>query len=100
MEQDAGITRDDRPGTKLERLRRLLQRTGKLPDESVALFGELLGLAPMENHAVPDLSPQQKKAHIFSALLVQMEGRSGGSRCSSFLRMRSGWIPLPGNSCI
>jgi class 3 adenylate cyclase/pimeloyl-ACP methyl ester carboxylesterase len=75
MEQDAGITRDDRPGTKLERLRRLLQRTGKLPDESVALFGELLGLAPMEHHAVPDLSPQQKKAHIFSALLVQMEAQ-------------------------
>ena len=73
MEQEAGFTRLDHPGEKLGRLRCLLRRAGTLPDGTLALFGELLGLRATDDPAIPDLTPRQRKARIFATLLIQME---------------------------
>jgi class 3 adenylate cyclase len=67
-EHDAGFMRSDDPGAKFEKLQRLLHRGGKLSDESMPLFGEMLGLPPVDQYAILQLSPLQKKTHIFSGL--------------------------------
>jgi class 3 adenylate cyclase len=56
----AGLTHDDPPAAKLEKLETLLARAAP-PDEDVAFLADLLSLPASDRHPLPKLSPQRKK---------------------------------------
>jgi len=68
----SGFAPHDPPAVRLEKLEALLARSGT-PDEDVGLIADLLSLPTSERHALPDLSPQQKKDVTLQALIRQLE---------------------------
>jgi predicted ATPase len=69
----AGLTHDDPPAAKLEKLEALLARAVP-PDEDVAFLADLLSLPASDRHPLPKLSPQRKKERTLEALIRQLEG--------------------------
>ena len=69
----AGVTHDDPPAVRLEKLEALLARATP-PDEDVALIADLLSLPVSDLHVLPNLSPQRKKERTLEALLRQLDG--------------------------
>jgi predicted ATPase/DNA-binding winged helix-turn-helix (wHTH) protein len=69
----AGLTRDDVPAARLEKLEAVLARAAP-PDGNVALLADLLSLPASKRHPLPNLSPQRKKERTLEALLRQLEG--------------------------
>ncbi len=69
----AGFARNDSPAARLDKLKALLARAAT-PQEDIALLADLLSLATLEPHPLPNLSPQRKKERTLEALLHQLEG--------------------------
>jgi class 3 adenylate cyclase/predicted ATPase len=69
----AGFARNDPPAARLDKLKALLARAAT-PQEDIALLADLLSLAALEPHPLPNLSPQRKKERTLEALLHQLEG--------------------------
>jgi predicted ATPase/class 3 adenylate cyclase len=69
----AGLTRDDMPAAKLEKLETLLARAAP-PGEDVAFLADLLSLPASDRHPLPNLSPQGKKERTLEALIRQLDG--------------------------
>jgi class 3 adenylate cyclase/predicted ATPase len=69
----AGFARNDPPAARLDKLKALLARAAT-PQEDIALLADLLALAALEPHPLPNLSPQRKKERTLEALLHQLEG--------------------------
>ena len=70
----AGFGPGDDPGTRLAKLETLVVQAMVPPDEVLPYLADLLGLRPGERHGLPPLTPQERKARTFRALLSQLEG--------------------------
>jgi class 3 adenylate cyclase len=76
LEHAAGFEREDRPETKLEKLKKLLAPASP-PAEDVALLAEWLSIptvAGRREAPLDSLTPQRKKERTFEALFRQLEG--------------------------
>jgi predicted ATPase/class 3 adenylate cyclase len=73
LERAAGFTRDDAPAAKLDKLAKLLSRSGDVVQETEATFAELLAVPAGDRYPpLPD-DPRQKRERIFVALVQQLE---------------------------
>ena len=74
LQRAAGFTRDDAPGTRLDKLAALLAASSP-PSEDVALLAELLSIpSAADRFPPPKIAPQRKKERTFEALLRQLQG--------------------------
>src|SRR3984893_257909 len=73
LSRAAGVTPEDSPTVRLEKLESLLFRAAS-PDADVAFVAELLSLPSSDHHPLPNLSPQRKKERTLEALLRQLVG--------------------------
>jgi predicted ATPase len=69
----AGFTLGDGAATRFAKLEALAAQA-TAPDEVVPYLADLLSLPPDGRHALPPLTPPERKARIFRALLTQLEG--------------------------
>jgi hypothetical protein len=72
MERAAGLTRDDAPTTKLDKLDALLAQTST-SIENAALFAEMLSLPNDGRYPTLDLTSPQRRQRTLEALVSQME---------------------------
>jgi class 3 adenylate cyclase/predicted ATPase len=70
----AGFARDDDDATRLAKLEALLALAVADVAEVVPFFAELLSLPTDGRFSLPPLTPQEKNARTFRALLAQLEG--------------------------
>jgi tetratricopeptide (TPR) repeat protein len=74
LERAATLERDEARAVKLDKLEALLaQATGDV-GKPASMLAELLGIGSDGRYPATDLTPQQRKAQTFAALLVQLEG--------------------------
>ena len=59
---------------KLDKLHALFKPTARNVPQDLALIAELLGVPLDERYSMVDVSPQQKREMVFSAVLHQLEG--------------------------
>lgn len=71
MERAAGLVRNDRPQTKLDKLDTLLVQTSTSPQDS-ALFAEMLSLPNDGRYPSVELAPEQRKHRTLEALTSQV----------------------------
>ena len=71
MERAAGLTHDDTPQAKLDKLDALLTQTSTSIQDA-ALFAELLSLATDGRYPALDLIPQQRRQKMLEALFAQI----------------------------
>ena len=76
FERAAGIGNTDGPAEKAEKLRALLELSGRNSEESIAVFASLLGIAIPQATTFNGLTARNKKAKTFDALLEQIRGLS------------------------
>ena len=69
----AGFAPGDDTATRLEKLEALVAQATN-PGEALPYLVDLLGLPPDGRHALPPLTPQEKKSRTHQALLAQLEG--------------------------
>jgi class 3 adenylate cyclase/predicted ATPase len=74
LERAAGLGRDDPPEVKLDKVEALLAKATSDVTEAAALLADLLGIAGNGRYPAMDLTPQQRKARTFAALVAQLEG--------------------------
>jgi class 3 adenylate cyclase/predicted ATPase len=74
LQRAAQITDDDPPGTRFDKLKRLLALSGTDVTSTAPLVAELLSIRADGQYEPFDLTPQQRKARTFSALLAQVDG--------------------------
>jgi class 3 adenylate cyclase/predicted ATPase len=72
MERAAGLTRDDPPQTKLDKLDRVLKQTSTSAQDA-ALFAEMLSLPNDGRYPALELTPQQRRQRTLEALVLQGE---------------------------
>jgi class 3 adenylate cyclase/predicted ATPase len=72
MERAAGLTHDDSPQTRLDKLDALLAQTSTSALDA-ALFVEMLSLANDGRYPTIELTPQQRRQRTLEALTTQME---------------------------
>ena len=71
MERAAGLTYDDKPRAKLDKLDVVLARTSTLP-EDVALLADMLSLPNDGRYPVLQLTPEQRRQRTMEALTSQV----------------------------
>jgi class 3 adenylate cyclase/predicted ATPase len=72
MERAAGLTHEDTPQTKLDKLDAVLAQTST-SIEDASLFAEMLSLPNDGRYPTLDLTPQQRKQRTLKALISQLE---------------------------
>ena len=72
MERAAGLTRDDAPEAKLDKLDAMLAQTST-SIEDAALFAEMLSLPNDGRYPALDLAPPQRRQRTLEALVSQVE---------------------------
>jgi predicted ATPase/class 3 adenylate cyclase len=72
MERAAGLTHDDTPQAKLDKLDAVLAQT-TTSIEDASLFAEMLSLPNDGRYPAPDLTPQQRRQRTLEALISQLE---------------------------
>ena len=72
MERAAGLTHDDTPPAKLDKLDLLLAPTST-PKQEAALFAEMLSLPNDGRYPALDLPPPQRRQKTLQALIAQIE---------------------------
>jgi predicted ATPase/class 3 adenylate cyclase len=73
MERAAGLTHDDAPQAKLDKLDAVLAKTSTSIEEA-ALFADMLSLPNDGRHPALELAPQQRRQRTLEALISQFEG--------------------------
>lgn len=74
LERAARFAPDETAEERLKRLESLLYEDGEdLPGEAVPLFADLLGIPSGTPGALPDMSPQQRKALLFRTFLARLD---------------------------
>jgi class 3 adenylate cyclase/predicted ATPase len=74
LEREARFAPDDAPEERLKRLESLLSQSGEgFSDDAVPLLADLLGIQGEAPRALPDMSPQQRKAHLFRTFLDRLD---------------------------
>jgi predicted ATPase/class 3 adenylate cyclase len=76
MERAAGLTHDDSPQTRLDKLDAVLAQTST-SIEDAALFAEMLSLPNDGRYPVLELAPQQRRQRTLDALICQVETLTG-----------------------
>jgi class 3 adenylate cyclase/tetratricopeptide (TPR) repeat protein/ABC-type transport system involved in cytochrome c biogenesis ATPase subunit len=71
IERAAGLTYEDKPQTKLDKLDAALAQTSTSPEDA-ALFAEMLSLANDGRHRVQELSAEQRRQRTLEALSTQL----------------------------
>src|SRR4029077_19031895 len=71
MERAAGITRDDMPQTKLDKLDAMLAQISTSAQDA-ALFAELLSLPNDGRYPALELTPEQRRRKTLDALVLQV----------------------------
>ena len=71
MERAAGLTHDDKPQVKLDRLDAVLARTSTSPEDA-ALLGEMLSLPNDGRYPLLALTPEQRRQRTLKALASQL----------------------------
>ena len=74
LERAAGFAREDTASQKLAKLEALLAHAVRDPAGPTSLLAGLLGLPLDERYPALELTPPQRKARTFQALLNQLEG--------------------------
>ena len=72
MERAAGLTHDDAPRAKLDKLDAVLAQTST-SIEDASLFAEMLSLPNDGRYPTLDLTPQQRRQRTLEALISQLE---------------------------
>jgi predicted ATPase len=72
MERAAGLTSDDSPQARLDKLDVLLAQT-QTSAQDAALFAEMLSLANDGRYPTIELTPQQRRQRMLEAFTAQME---------------------------
>jgi class 3 adenylate cyclase/predicted ATPase len=72
MERAAGLTHDDSPQARLDKLDALMAQTST-PNENVALFAEMLSLPNNGRYPGLELTPQQRRQRTLQALTSRMQ---------------------------
>ena len=75
MERAAGLARDDKPETKLDKLDAMLAQSST-STQDVALFAEMLSLPNDGRYPALDLTPQQRRQRTLEALVSQVAALS------------------------
>ena len=88
MERAAGLTRDDAPQVKLDKLDAVLAPTST-SIEDAALFAEMLSLPNDGRYPALDLTPPQRRQRTLEALVSQMEALTRAKSGSDDLRGRA-----------
>jgi class 3 adenylate cyclase/predicted ATPase len=78
MERAAGLTHDDAPEARLDKLDALLAQTST-PIQDAALLAEMLSLANDGRYPAVDLVPQQRRQRTLEALGLRLEGSTRSS---------------------
>jgi class 3 adenylate cyclase len=73
MERAAGLTYDDRPQAKLDKLDAVLAQTSTSPLDA-ALFADLLSLLNDGRYPALELAPEQRRQRTLDALMSQLVG--------------------------
>ena len=73
MERAAGLTHDDKPNAKLDKLDAMLARTSTSTQDA-ALFAEMLSLPNDGRYPALELTPQQRRQKTLEALTGQLAG--------------------------
>jgi class 3 adenylate cyclase len=73
LERASEFAPNDDWGVRLSKLESMLQQTAAKPNNSVALFADLLGIPLGSPHTLSAMSPVQKKGLLFRAFLAQLE---------------------------
>ena len=71
VERSAGLSREDLPQTKLDKLDAMLAATAT-SSEDAALFAEMLSLPNDGHHLTPDLTPQRRRQRMLEAIVTQI----------------------------
>jgi class 3 adenylate cyclase/predicted ATPase len=74
LERAAGLEPGDALETKLDKLESLLRQSGPAAATAPAVLAELLGIPAGDRYPPLRLTPEQRKAQTFRALLGQLEG--------------------------
>jgi predicted ATPase len=72
MERAAGLTHDDTPQAKLDKLDTLLAQTATSLEDA-GVFAEMLSLLSDGRYPALDLTPQQRRQRTLEALIAQLE---------------------------
>ena len=70
MERAAGLTRDDKPQAKLDKLDALLAQSSTSPEDA-SLFAEMLSIPNDGRYPALQLTPQQRRQRTLNALVLQ-----------------------------
>ena len=81
MERAAGVTAEDTPAARLDKLDALLAQTSTSPEDA-GLFAEMLSVADDGRYRAPDLSPQQRRQRTMDALITGSTRWPAPVRCS------------------
>jgi predicted ATPase len=73
LERAAGLSHNDSPQTRLDKLDALLAHTSTSPRDA-ALFAEMVSLTNDGRYPALELTPQQRGQRTLEALLLQMQG--------------------------
>jgi hypothetical protein len=76
MERAAGLTYEDTPQAKLDKLDGMLSQT-ETSSEDAALFAEMLSLPNDGRYPVCDLAPEKRRQRTQEALMTQLAGLAG-----------------------
>ena len=68
----AGVTAEDTPPARLDKLDALLAQTSTSPEDA-ALFAQMLSVADDGRYRAPDLSPQQRRQRTMDALITWID---------------------------
>ena len=78
MERAAGLTHDDKPQAKLDKLDAMLAQTST-SIEDAALFAEMLSLPNDGRYPALELLPEQRRQRTLDALMAQMQALTRSS---------------------
>jgi predicted ATPase/class 3 adenylate cyclase len=74
LESAVGISREEPPAANLDRLEALIAQGTADTAATIPLLAHLLGLPAESRYPAQELSPRQRKARTFDALLAQLAG--------------------------
>jgi class 3 adenylate cyclase/predicted ATPase len=73
LEREARFAAGDEPEKRLKQLEALLCERGEEPsDDAILLLADLLGVPTAASRALPDMSPQQRRALLFRTFLARV----------------------------
>ena len=95
LERTVGLSAEDTPDRKLDRIEAFLKRIGEDLDEAAPMFAALLSVPSEDRYGSLDLMPQELRSRTNVALVGQVLALVGNGRFCSRWRMHIGSIRRP-----